>query len=411
LVISFLLRLGLFVAAKAYKAHDQTETINIATTLAYRGAFADAYGKGMGSTAHAAPLYPMLLSLVFRLAGVREPAGPFATASGAAETGMRLLSSALASIQFALLPVFAAICGLDPRIGVAAGLAGALLPVNYWVQNTGSFEYSLSSLLFLIFSMVVLSCWTKRRFSVRRGMVAGIVTGLLLLTVPNLADVVLAAAVCGLFLFYKDRGRHYLVFAAVQLVVTALFLAPWAIRNYVALGAPIWSRSNMGLELWLSNHEGVAATFQQNEALGFGTMHPCCDESERAHMRVVGEVAYNREKQRLAVAWIRSHLSRFVALTAERAVLFWTPLMLRPWQTAACGALGLTGILGLIRFARREGGVVARYFLMVFVVLPLPLYFFQSSGRLRYPMEWMLYLMGAYWIFGWFPRKVVGSGK
>src|SRR5690242_11677659 len=45
------------------------EPVNIAMSLASRGAYADAYGEGTGPTAHAAPVHPLMLSVLFRAFG------------------------------------------------------------------------------------------------------------------------------------------------------------------------------------------------------------------------------------------------------------------------------------------------------------------------------------------------------
>ena len=48
--------------------------------------------------------------------------------------------------------------------------------------------------------------------------------------------------------------------AALFGAALSLTVSPWALRNKAAIGAPVFLRSNLGLELALSNHDAAAAT-------------------------------------------------------------------------------------------------------------------------------------------------------
>ena len=71
-VLALLVRLIIIFTTKTYRIIEHTEVINVATSLATHGTFADAYGA-TGPTAHTSPLYPILLSLIFRLFGTGVP--------------------------------------------------------------------------------------------------------------------------------------------------------------------------------------------------------------------------------------------------------------------------------------------------------------------------------------------------
>ena len=49
---------------------------------------------------------------------------------------------------------------------------------------------------------------------------------------------------------------------------------PWAWRNYTKLGAPVFIRSNFGLELRMGNNPGALATFEEMDASGGRYLHP-----------------------------------------------------------------------------------------------------------------------------------------
>src|ERR1700694_5752739 len=93
-LLALTVRIGLICALGSYLYPERTEVVNIAIALAQKGEFADAYGPGSGPTAHAAPVYPLLLSCVFRLLGTAR----------AGEIGQEVLSSIIASLTCAMLP-------------------------------------------------------------------------------------------------------------------------------------------------------------------------------------------------------------------------------------------------------------------------------------------------------------------
>jgi hypothetical protein len=131
----------------------------------------------------------------------------------------------------------------------------------------------------------------------------------------------------------------------VQLAVAGAMLLPWTIRNSYALGAPVWGRSNFGLELHVSNNGLATATWDGNKERGvFLAMQPTANDAERMRVRESGEVVYNCEKFRQADTWIATHPQRFSTLTVERAFLFWFPSLLRPVQTVALAAVTLAGM-------------------------------------------------------------------
>ena len=201
-----------------------------------------------------------------------------------------------------------------------------------------------------------------------------------------------ALAVSGYFETLPRVRRDFVRFVFVQLAVAGAMLLPWTIRNSYALGAPVWGRSNFGLELHVSNNGLATATWDGNKERGvFLAMQPTANDAERMRVRESGEVVYNCEKFRQADTWIATHPQRFSTITVERAFLFWFPSLLRPVQTVALAAVTLAGMSGFVLFWR-----------CAFTAAPLCI--FQASGRLRYPIEWMFYLFTAYAIYRWSSR-------
>jgi hypothetical protein len=382
---AFSVRIALMFATGSYRVQEQDEVVRIAASLATQGTFADAYCEGCGPSAHSAPLYPLLLSTLFRLFGV-----------GVAGTcAQEVFSCFLASLQYGLMVYVAALCGMSGISGFLAGLLGALLPINRWVQTKGTFEYALTGLLFVLLTLAILRNWRDRDFSPRRGAMLGLLWGIALLSSPQFILPLIVLLIYPYLAIPAARPRYW-AFALTQIAVVIVCLAPWTIHNMSALGAPVWGRSNLGLEMNLSNNSGATALWQQNMANGqFARMHPLVNKGQLAHLREMGEIAYNKEQQNIAIHWIESHPGRFTILTAERIFYFWVSPLERRVQTIALATITLLGFLGLFYFARR-GGFGWQYFLLLWIFFPATVYLFQQSGRTRYPIEWTSFLFAGY---------------
>ena len=113
--------------------------------------------------------HPLLLSLLFRLFRPSVSRGSFA---------QEVFSSLLASLQYALVPYVAEVCGAGRLTGWLGGIfSGALLPINRWVQTKGTSEYALAGLLCVIVTAAVIRTWQTRDFSARRGALLGLLWG------------------------------------------------------------------------------------------------------------------------------------------------------------------------------------------------------------------------------------------
>lgn len=179
--------------------------------------------------------------------------------------------------------------------------------------------------------------------------------------------------------------RQGLSIQAVVNITTNAVVPPalWMLRNFVALGAPILTRSNFGLELAVGNMPG---------ALGYpwpggSPLHP--DNSLDMALLVAqhGEVAFMAMMRGLAMGFIAADPATFLKLTIKR-VWFWffmDPMMLevRPlkfhhayiWVYHGFGAIKLLSLffsiskLRLLRWA------------ILFCVFPAAPYFITQMTR------------------------------
>jgi hypothetical protein len=120
-------RVAFVAGSKSYLNPERNETARVAESLAEHGSFANPFCGETGPTAHVAPGYPFLLSLLYRVTGT-DTAG---------EISKQILTSAIVALGYALLPLIAVRCNMSIHVGALAGLAGACFPIRKWQETTG----------------------------------------------------------------------------------------------------------------------------------------------------------------------------------------------------------------------------------------------------------------------------------
>jgi hypothetical protein len=231
--------------------------------------------------------------------------------------------------------------------------------------------------------------WRERRFSIKSALLGGALAGMMLLTDPVVLTSMAALAMAGLVAMHFSRLAYW----CVLILTPCVLLAPWAVRNSLVLGAPIWTRSNLGMELSMSNTDGSVATAEENRRPGGidSKRRPYSNPAELRKIESLGEVAYNKDRMQEARLWIMSHPRRFIQLTIDRFFRFWFPAMLRPLQTIVAAVIMFLGLLGFIAWFRRKSPVRALP-LILLVVYPLPYYVVATTSRYRFPLEPILLL-------------------
>lgn len=381
--LALAVRLGLIFTLGTYRIPERTEIVKVAIALAEEGRFADAYGPGTGPSAHTSPLYPLLLSGIFRIFGTGQ----------AGEVGQEILSSIFGALVCALLPALAAAFGMGRATGIWAGLFAAAVPVNFWSETKGSFEGSLAALLLLLVCLCFALAWERERFFMREACVSGVAAGAAFLTSPSVLPIVVLLLAIGGWLF-RTELRRYAKWAGVVAGVSFALLLPWAIRNEYALGSPVFTRLSLGLNLSFSNNDDAHADYHENETLMF-RLQPMANPEVRDEVKRMGEVAYNRQETRKALSWMRTHPTRFLKMTAERIALFWFPRMVRTPQTILIRLEAIAGMIGfalLLRTGKRAKWIIGA----VWLAFPLIYYVVEAFARYRYPIDWSFLLLGSF---------------
>jgi hypothetical protein len=144
------------------------------------------------------------------------------------------------------------------------------------------------------------------RGSLGAAVAAGVLTGLAVLVQPSLQLLAVAGALLALLLCRRDRLRVVAPVTAAILAMVAV-VAPWTVRNVMALGAPVFVSTNGGDVLYRANNELATGAYRASGAV------------DLSHL---DELSADRESKRLAVEWIISNPAGFVQLGAAKALMF-----------------------------------------------------------------------------------------
>jgi hypothetical protein len=378
----------------AYERISHVEFDKIAIALASGDGYSNAFGQrdepNTGPTAHYAPVYPYLLSLVYRVCGT-DVGG---------EIGKYLFNVLFVCLLYGALPLVAGALGMPDRAGIYAGLFGAAVPIYLFTELRGG-EVAFVGLLLVAATVSFRATMLQPSFGWREGAGHGLLWGVILSTSPSPAPV-LALWIGLLFLKHRPPLRTAVGYSAVLFVTIFGLILPWTVRNYLVLGSPIWARGNLGLELQVSNNDLATPIGYDNQTnLEFDFYHPNRSLQERLRYREIGEVAYQREKMQKAVAWILAHPAKFARLTLLRAWYFWTAPT--RWTAAAgrqaqmpvlyaMSGLAAFGLWRLLRIERTAGLQLAALGLGFSFIY----YFVQFENRYRYPIFWSLLLLAGF---------------
>jgi hypothetical protein len=377
-------------------AYHHWEAARVGYNFYKTGDWTSPFGSiATGPTAHVAPAFPVLLATIYHIFGEGARGRFF----------VGFLEAAALTLQVSLLPILALFGGLPLSVGFIAEILAIVC-----VRPTAVWEQSYVALLLVI--ATIAACHYLRVME-RRGnsmsavagsAVVGLLWGLLLLTGPSTGSVWVGWVVIGAV--YSWRSGFRVAWLPV-LILPLLMLAPWTWRNYRVLGHPVLVRSDLGLELAVSNNSCAQYSMLLNaESRCFWKNHPYLNTEESGLVLALGEVNYNRMKMERAVTWIRQNQRQFWRLTAERFVCFWFPsangifqdVLSNPrspgssWVLYFATALSVPGIFLLWRTHRKAAWLCLSFF----VLFPPIYYIVDFDKRYRYPIIWVTCLVAAY---------------
>ncbi len=369
------------------RPHTRWEIQAIAVSLAETGRFADPYMLPTGPTSHLPPIPPLLKGVIYRLFGLTLTAGYL----------VWLLDAIIFASLWGLMPWAAARLGLTAAAGWFAGVVGALLP-----ESPGHGE-GLAALSLALLTVAFATRWHASRQPRARSLLLGIAAGASFHVQPAILPVVLGWMLLELWWRRDRRTGRCLAMLALGMSIACL---PWGWRNYRALDAIFFVRSNLGLELRMGNHDGATATMDAMDRMG-GHRHPRTDEREVRRVQELGEIEYMREAGREAVTWINAHPGTFARLTASRFVHWWCgPLDRSPTSLAYIGLLILALLGSVVSFPRISARQRAAL-LAPLLAFPLIYYIVAYMPRYRQPVDWIFLLLAGSIVVRSYPTGLV----
>src|ERR1700761_5964319 len=312
-----------------YKSHNSDRAVsvipflfesgNIAHSIATGHGFASPFRVDTGPTAWMTPVYPLILAAIMKIFGA------YTVNAWLAAVSLNILFVVLACI-----PIYYAgkrignISGTPTQNGVALGALAAwlwaLFPNAILIPVESMWEASLGALLAATLLWATLALDENR--SAITWSAYGILCGLILMTNATLGAL-MPFLLGWLWWRAQKQNRQILQRLALTVAIAALCCIPWTIRNYRTFHAFVPLRSILGLQLWIGNNDLTEDIFR-------GNLHPIYNEQERAHYIAVGEIAYMREKQQLAIPYMLTHPARELHLSYLRFVSLWAGGAIHP---------------------------------------------------------------------------------
>lgn len=381
-VAAFLFRLAVAAESGMFERIIRTETEGIALNVANSGQYALYFSP----TAYDTPIFPFFLAGLFRLFG-----------SGSLDLALNVILACLVcSLRCVLVPMFAIEAGLEPGAALIAGWIGVLYIGALETEVRPGLDGPFVALALLGLLWAALRIWRSGSWRTRTHWGYFLFCGFAALFNPSVLPVIAGILVAGAIACPAAARQRYFGQAALAVAGVVIFIAPWAIRNDLTLGAPILTRSNFGTEFWVSN--GPDRTF--DHPYNYGTYHPSQNPEEARRVGELGEVEYNRLKFAEGLEWVRSDPGAYLSLTAIRFVSWWfppRPLILLPLKLV----ISLLAFAGL-RMMFRVSPIAAWLIVITWITFPDIYYLVQWSSRYRYPMDWQLLLCASLAIYaGW----------
>lgn len=387
------------------------ETGSVALALSEGQGFSSPFRNNTGPTAWLVPLYPLLLSAMFRVLG------PMNLHSFVAIVSINIIFSTLACI-----PIFY----IGQRLGgrAVASLAAwlwVLLPSAIMIPFEWVWDTSLSAFLVALLLYLTLALSDSRKVGV--WLAYGAWWGVSLLTNASIGALLLPWS--GWTVYRQSRlataseapgssnpsrstsptNAHPLrCFATwrgplLSLAVATLCCLPWTVRNYVQFHKLIPLRSNFPFEFWSGNNSIF-------DPYGGSPMARITQFAEVRQYKQLGETAYMADKWRRAKEFVHTHPRLEVQLTRERLITTWfcTKTPIADFLETDSWLIRIIFLYNAMLFVGAVVGICVlgrRRHIFTFPLAAAPLFFplvyyiTHVSLRLRHPLDPVLAILTA----------------
>jgi len=343
---------------------------------------ADGQGFRVGNYyAWMAPLYPFLMSMIFRLLG------SYSSASAIATLVMQSIYSSLTVIPL----YFIGKALFNPRVG--------FITAFLWASNTSSLKYAIrvvwsSSLTALGMALMIILFLrlSRRPVRLRDSCLCGLVIGLAALNDPVVLIFIPFAALWMLWRA-KDDFRAGVVHLTVIGIIAIALLMPWMVRNYRIFHRFVPIKSTFGVNLWLGNH-GPNIN-QATAGLGFwDRVEELLPEEEVTFLMSLNEMERDRIFRDKAIDFIFDNPDIYIKYTVQRIYLFWRHSALQ-LDGISLVPFYLLAWIGIITSKHHWRDTIL--LLLLFAAFPIPNYLtIAHTHRFRFPIEGLLLVFVSY---------------
>jgi 4-amino-4-deoxy-L-arabinose transferase-like glycosyltransferase len=358
------------------------------------------WGVESGPTAWVMPVYPLIITLCFKLFGLFTPA------SATAVLALNCLFGALTAV-----PVFRiAKRLLGDECALVAGWFWALSPYAIYIATARIWENTLTTLLFawiLEFAFRVEPDGSWRNWLIWGGLwaLAMMTSATVLACMPFLVG----------WVAWQEHSRSHHTWplrAAAVFAILLATLAPWASRNHVVFHRFIPLRSNLWLEVWVGNSGRYDAPFPR-------AGHPTNNLDEHEQWRKLGELGYMEAKKHESITYIEAHKSEFWWMTLRRAIYTWTSFWSFEHEFSRRDPMYISGLiyfsaLSAFSFAglwfawRDVGAQRVLPVALVLLIFPVVYYLTHIEWDYRHPIDPLLTICAAY---GWLEFRKRSSAQ
>jgi hypothetical protein len=358
------------------------EMVALAENLARHGTYANPFQVlDTGPTAVNPPLYPLLLSVLFRVFG------NYSAFVVLAATVANIVVNALIA---AWLPRVSWLFYREIRPGAIAGVLWVFV-----AQLIPSWDASYTMATLLLFC-IISAGQPGGEMRLRHSVIAGLLAAASFLFSPTSVLVFLPWTLW--LVFFRRTSSRQAAYLSLSLAIAASIAFMWALRNDRELGHFV-VRTGFGTTLYASNNDCARPSILEDEGNNcFQAHHPNMSLSDARILRQVGEVEFEHMRVQDAKAWIGSHPRQFFRLTVARIRDFWfPPLEYRPASAIATWIATVLSVPGLLLLVHRRQSI-AIFAGTALLVYPILYYVVISDPRYRYPVLWLTLLLAGYFV-------------
>ena len=349
----------------------------LARSIALHRGFSSPFFPVTGPTAFLPPLYPYLLSLIFRIFGIYT-----------AKSALVILTTNSIFSALTCIPIyFATRNSLNVRVAAIAGWAWVVYPFAIYFSAGRVWEYALTSFLFTTCFWLAQRLHLQARLGI--WLAFGVLYGITALSSPSVLSLFPFLLLIAMRRLKQNDGR-WLRSGLLAVLGMLAVMTPWAVRNYRTLHVLCPVRDDFWDELWAGNNGDTS-----NPTLAWA--HPASSAVEMQLYQSLGEVRYVAEKRSIVIDYLAHHRIEFASLTIRRIVSYWTgfwsldPVYVRaePFQipnTFFCTSLTLLMLLGARRWWCVDAASALPYLVSI-LVFPFTYYITHPLMDYRQPIE------------------------